>query len=582
MHTDEQGSPQTENRSRFSEPTGSMADKCNHFGENTVSIVMPFLNGEKFFQEAVDSVIGQTYSDWELLLIDDGSTDRSTTMARRYASAYPHKIRYLEHSDHHNLGKSTSRNLGIRSARGKYLTFLDADDVFLPEKLERQVALLADHPEVVMVYGRTKYWYSWSGSHKKKRHDHLSRLGVLPGTLFQPPELAARFLKNSGLVPCICSLLASRQTVQHIAGFDESIQHLYEDQVFLFKMCLAGVVLVENGCGERYRQHPASSSSVAILRGEYHPFLPNLSRLIFLKWLMRYIRSQNITEQRLHKRLKTELWLYRHPALNRVVSALRYYAASVYEQGKRSLPQAFQGMISRHDHWANTRVEKGSSQPAQSIDFGNFCRLKPVSRDFGFDRGQPIDRYYIASFLTQHTDDVKGQVLEVGDNAYTVRYGGNNVTGSDVLHIDSDNPVATIIGDLTHADHIEGHRFDCFILTQTLNLIYDVPGAIRTIYRILKPGGVLLGTFPGISQRPSDQWASEWLWSFTSLSTRRLFAEVFPDANLQIATYGNLLATIAFLSGLAAEELSRKELNDHDPACEMLIALRAVKPENPR
>ena len=125
-------------------------------------------------------------------------------------------------------------------------------------------------------------------------------------------------------------------------------------------------------------------------------------------------------------------------------------------------------------------------------------------------------------------------------------------------------------------------NFDCFILTQTLNLIYHVPRAIRTIYRILKPGGVLLGTFPGISQRPSDRWASEWLWSFTSVSARRLFAEVFPDENLQVTTYGNIIATIAFLNGLAAEELSMEELNHHDPTCEMLIAIRAVKPELPR
>ena len=222
-----------------------------------------------------------------------------------------------------------------------------------------------------------------------------------------------------------------------------------------------------------------------------------------------------------------------------------------------------------------------SEKTSLSIDFGDLLRLKPVSREFGFDRGQPIDRYYVEYFLAQHTEDVKGRVLEIGDSSYTRCYGGERVTQSDVLHVAPDNPVATIVGDLAHADHIEADSFDCFILTQTLHLIYDVQQAIRTIYRILRPGGVLLGTFPGISQISDDQWASEWLWSFTSLSAQRLFSDVFPVANLQVCTYGNVLAATAFLQGLSAQELSKKELTYHDTRYELLISVRAVKPEQP-
>jgi SAM-dependent methyltransferase len=220
-----------------------------------------------------------------------------------------------------------------------------------------------------------------------------------------------------------------------------------------------------------------------------------------------------------------------------------------------------------------------SEKASSSIDFGGLLRLKPVSREFGFDRGQPIDRHYVETFLAQHAEDVKGRVLEIGDNSYTRYYGGERVTRSDVLHVAPDNPAATIVGDLAHADHIEADSFDCFILTQTLHLIYDVPQAIRTIYRILKPGGVLLATFPGISQISDDQWASEWLWSFSSLSAQRLFAELFPVANLQVSTYGNVLTATAFLQGLSAQEITEEELSYHDSRYELLISVRAVKPE---
>lgn len=220
-----------------------------------------------------------------------------------------------------------------------------------------------------------------------------------------------------------------------------------------------------------------------------------------------------------------------------------------------------------------------SLTPSLSINFGNLRRLKPVSREFGYDRGQPIDRHYIEAFLARHASDVQGRVLEIGDNAYTTRYGGNRVAQSDVLHVSPDNPAATIVGDLAHADHIESGSFDCFIFTQTLHLIYDVPQAIRTIHRILKPGGVLLATFPGISQISNDQWASEWLWSFTSLSAQRLFAEVFPADNLKVSTCGNVLAATAFLQGLSAQELTEEELSYHDSRYELLISVRAVKPD---
>jgi SAM-dependent methyltransferase len=213
------------------------------------------------------------------------------------------------------------------------------------------------------------------------------------------------------------------------------------------------------------------------------------------------------------------------------------------------------------------------------IDFGNLRRVKPVSQEFGYDRGLPIDRYYIEKFLAAQANEICGRVLEIGDDSYTRRFGGQRVITRDVLHVVAGNPVATIIGNLSNADHIPSNTFDCFILTQTLHLIYDVPAALETIYRILKPGGTLLATFPGISQISNDQWADNWYWSFTTLSAQRLFEEIFPKANIKMETYGNVLAATAFLQGLAAKELTPEELDYLDPNYELLITVRAKKPK---
>lgn len=229
--------------------------------------------------------------------------------------------------------------------------------------------------------------------------------------------------------------------------------------------------------------------------------------------------------------------------------------------------------------WLGTQLQGDKyCPPVGSVSFGSLRRLTPISRDFGYKRGLPVDRYYIENFLAHNKDDIKGRVLEIGDNFYTRKYGGR-VTKSDVLHVVEGNPEATIVADLTCADCIPSDSFDCFILTQTLHLIYDVRAALKTVYRILKPGGVVLSTSPGISQIANDQWGEYWYWSFTTLSARRMFEEVFPTANVNVETYGNVLAATAFLQGLAMEELRREELDHRDRDYEVIIAVRAVKPE---
>jgi SAM-dependent methyltransferase len=217
--------------------------------------------------------------------------------------------------------------------------------------------------------------------------------------------------------------------------------------------------------------------------------------------------------------------------------------------------------------------------PVGWVRFGSLRRVTPLSVVFGYDRGQPVDRYYIENFLARHAENIRGRVLEIGDDTYTRRFGGNRVTACDMLHVTEGNPQATIVGDLAHAHHIPSDAFDCIILTQTLQLIYEVHLAVQTLHRILKPGGVLLATFPGISRISQDEWGDRWFWSFTSQSARRLFEERFPAPYIAVEAYGNVLAAAAFLYGLAAEELRQEELEYHDRYYEVLITLRALKPE---
>lgn len=278
-----------------------------------VSIITPFFNAEAYFEEAIASVIAQTYSQWELLLVDDGSTDSSSAIAQQKAAQYPGKIHYLEHAGHQNLGKSSARNLGIQHAQGDYIALLDADDIYEPLKLEKQVAILQAHPQAGMVYGPTLYWYSWTSKASDSRRDRLAYLGVPANTLVQPPHLMTLYLKNSGAVPCTCGLMARRQIVETVGGFDEAIQHLYEDQVFIAKLCLQAPVFVEAGCWDKYRQHPDSSSVVAVRQGDYHPLRPNPARLAFLSWLGEYLKTQKLQDEVLLQAYQQALWPYQHP-----------------------------------------------------------------------------------------------------------------------------------------------------------------------------------------------------------------------------------------------------------------------------
>jgi SAM-dependent methyltransferase len=206
-------------------------------------------------------------------------------------------------------------------------------------------------------------------------------------------------------------------------------------------------------------------------------------------------------------------------------------------------------------------------------------RLTPLSRQFGYDRGLPVDRFYVERFLASNAHVIAGSVLEVGDNEYTGRFGHTHVTTSDVLNIEPGAPGTTIIADLAAGDGLASESFDCLVITQTLHLIYDLPAAVKTLHRILRPGGTLLATFPGISAVSADRWADTWYWSLTPLAATRLFSEVFGADNVEVSAEGNVLTSVAFLHGMATGELRLAELDVSDPQYPMLVSVRAYRPD---
>jgi SAM-dependent methyltransferase len=205
---------------------------------------------------------------------------------------------------------------------------------------------------------------------------------------------------------------------------------------------------------------------------------------------------------------------------------------------------------------------------------GTLRRTSPLSDHWGYDRGTPVDRYYIEAFLAERRDDIRGRVLEVKDSAYTERF-GHSVVRRAVLDIDPANPAATIIADLA-ATALPPAQFDCFLLTQTLQYIYEPSAAIAEAHRLLAPGGALLATLPALGRLDRSNMATDY-WRFTPAACARLFGEVFGADRITIRAYGNALATIAFVTGMAAQELSKRQLQVRDERFPLLIAVRAAK-----
>ena len=296
-----------------------------------VSAVIIFLNGERFLDEAVRSVFAQSFTDWELLLCDDGSAEPAATVAKRYAQQHPAKVRYLDHAGHANRGMSATRNLGLRHARGQYIAWLDADDVWLPDHLSRLVLALDGAPGAAMAYGPLRYWYGWTGRPADAARDFTQDIGVPTNVMIRPPQLFCRFVVDDDHIPA--GVCVRRSVLQSVGGCEESFRDQYEDAFAHAKVCLEHPAVAVPEPGYLYRQHAESACHAAHRAGQFRP-----TRIAYLDRLAEYLTRRGVTEGPAWDALQRALRPYRHRRLDRVRARLLHHGSRAKRVALSVLP----------------------------------------------------------------------------------------------------------------------------------------------------------------------------------------------------------------------------------------------------
>ncbi len=281
-----------------------------------ISVIIPFYNVSKYLEEAIESVLSQTYKNWEIVLVDDGSSDDSVGIALKYVRDFPDRIRYFQHPGGVNKGLPASRNLAIKQAKGAYLALLDADDFWLPGKLVYQVSIASQFPQAALICGASQYWYSWADS---RREDVVIKVGGLQDQVSMPPQPALMLYPlGEGAAPCPCSVMVKKEVALQYKGFEEGFTgkyQMYEDQAFFMKLYLHEPIFISSLALDRYRQRPDSIMSQTAVN--YHEV-----RYFFLKWLNRYLLKEKIASAEVRRKLKKALWPYKNPFLNKIKSKL--------------------------------------------------------------------------------------------------------------------------------------------------------------------------------------------------------------------------------------------------------------------
>lgn len=273
-----------------------------------VSIVVPFCNSAKFLRETLDSVLAQTFENWELVLMDDGSADGSTQIAQEYAAQYPNKIRYYDHPGHANFRAARTRNIGARLARGEFLAFLDSDDIWLPNKLEDQVKLLREYPEVGLVFAPSLYWYDWNDkdSASSSSRDHIPQVG--PAGLIEEPAilLIQSYPLGKWGAPCPSSFLIRRSAFEQVEGFPEEFNRLFEDVAFLSKLYIRKTsIFISQSTTDLYRCHEGSVWHQIKGTSEEEK-----DRAFYFRWLRSYLREAHCKDPEIWKAVRREGWIY--------------------------------------------------------------------------------------------------------------------------------------------------------------------------------------------------------------------------------------------------------------------------------
>jgi hypothetical protein len=512
-----------------------------------VAVVVTTFNDAAFLQDALNSIARQTHAAAEIIVVDDGSDESPDAIV----AAFP-GVRLIRKE---NGGLSSARNAGLRASRSAYIAFLDADDRFAPTALAAGLDCFRAQPQAVMVYGG---------------HRRIDAAGKAIGApLFRAlgTDPYADMLAGN-IVGMHATVLYRRDALLNAGGFDERLMRC-EDYDLYLRLARTNAIASHPAIVAEYRWHGRNMSrdtrgmlEAVLAIHDRHRDQPDERRAAWQHGRQYWTNWYNGGQQ--------AAWDASNRSFPRT---MLNQAASGARRAARAANRLSRGRLYR----LLRRYRRGWPPAFGTIDFGHLSSTTPVSRDFGWERGTPIDRYYVEHFLARYASDVRGRVLEIGDDAYSRRFGADRIAHQDVLHVKPGHAGATLTGDLTVPGVLPDDAFDCIILTQTLHLVFDLDAAVARLHAALKPGGVLLLTVPGISQIDRFEWAEHWCWSFTPLAIRRLFGKGFADDALAVEAHGNVFAAIAYLTGAAVEEVDAAKLDVRDDAYPVVVTLRAIK-----
>ena len=513
----------------------------------SVAVVITTYNDFEFLAEALSSVMAQQRPPDEILVVDDGSFESPEGIVARFPGA-----QLLRKG---NGGLSSARNFGLRAARSRYITFLDADDRYEPNAISAGLQTFAQHPDAAMVYGG---------------HRRINEAGAPIGADHVRPaeeDVYAQLLKVN-FIGMHATVLYRRDVLLEMGGFNESFR-MCEDYDLYLRLARRFPIASHTEIVAEYRRHGSNMSS-------------NNSKMLEA---VLAVHDQHRVQA---KRQRRQAWHTGHrnwyhcykpdPSILRWDKGKKGIMSNLLQRIARSIVRRTKNRLRGGRIHRLVRRYRGTwPPPVGGIRFGDFSSSEPLSRDFGYERGTPIDRYYIENYLESRSADVQGHVLEIAEDTYSLRFGGSKITRQDVLHLNLTDPPVTIVGDLTVPGVMPDNTFDCIILTQTLQMIFNLEDAVTRLHAALKPGGVLLLTVPGITQLESGEWGAAWCWSFTHRSIRNLFERSFDSDALEITTHGNCYSAITFLFGAALEEVDRAKLDPVDMTYPVIVTLRAQK-----
>jgi len=514
-----------------------------------VAVIIPTYNHARFLAAALRSVAAQTQPPDEIIVVDDGSRDDPASVVQGFSEV---TLLRREHG-----GLAAARNTGLAAAAAEKVLFLDADDLLHPEAIVAGLAAFAGAPDAAFVYGA---------------HRRIDEHGnVLAAYKYAPigENPYVDFLMGN-MIGMHAAVMYDRRALSAAGGFDASLLRC-EDYDMYLRLSRTGAIASHKALVADYRWHGDNMSAnnaemldwVLKVLGHQAGFARERPETLAAWQMGRKIWKDYYAEETL-KSLSGRRPL---EMLSGLAVAMKLSPASTLRRGAGGLKR-------RLVAWVKTMALR-SPPRIGAVDFGDLGSTRPISLDFGFDRGTPVDRYYVEAFLARHASDIHGRVLEIGDARYSRRFGGAAVTRQDVLHVSRNVPEATLIGDMAEPGVLPEGAFDCIVLTQTLHLIYDMRAALAQVHRALAPGGVVLLTVPGITQLDRGEWNKTWSWSLTPYSARRLFEELFDEDELEVSCHGNVFAATAFLQGVAVEEVDKKKLDEVDLAYPVTITVRA-------